>query len=107
MPFAPYLKGGRKPTTAIARKLIKAHLGGGVPVDATSICTITTAVTPYVNSDTFEGIRPMDSRSTGGPQLGWRDVISLSERSNKMNDNEVYYFFFWHDGPQCVGNIHL
>ena len=63
MPFAPYLEGGRKPTTAIARKLIKAHLGGGVQVDATSICTITTAVTQYVNSDKFEGIRQIDSQS--------------------------------------------
>jgi len=40
-----YLEGGRKPTTAIVRKLIKAHLGGGVQVDATSICTITAALT--------------------------------------------------------------
>lgn len=63
MPFAPYLEGGCKPTTAQARKLIKAHLGGGVQVDATSIATITAAVTQYVNSDKFEGIPQIDSRS--------------------------------------------
>jgi len=37
-----------------------------VQVDATSNCTITAAVTQYVNSDKFESIRRIDSQSKLG-----------------------------------------
>jgi hypothetical protein len=63
VPFAPHLRGGKKITLSTARKILKAHLGNGIDIDAKSLSNVIAAVSKYINSDKFEGIPPIDGKS--------------------------------------------
>ena len=48
VPFAPHLRGGKKITLSTARKILKAHLGNGIDIDAKSLSNVIAAVSKYI-----------------------------------------------------------